>query len=353
LLDEVNSSSPDLHESLQIIRRNVQLEARLIDDLLDLARIRNGKLKLQLQPTEAHEVLRHALDICQPSIAARGLQVDLHLRAQNTIIQADPARLQQVFWNLISNAVKFTPEGGKITIATGNDENGQSLKVEISDTGVGVDPSKLARIFDAFEQAAQRNPAGLGLGLAICKALTEFHGGAIAAQSGGIGRGSTFSVTFSTANLLVADSIAPKPAPVLESVPLRLLVVEDHHDTAATLRRLLVRRGYEVECADSFTAAVEKARSYDFDVLVTDIGLPDGNGVDLFRWVKQQNGTERVRGVALSGFGTDEDLARSEAAGFSEHLTKPVDFAHLQQSLARIGKEMHTDSDAGKPMECV
>lgn len=341
LLEEQHDSNPELHEGLQIIRRNVQLEARLIDDLLDLARIRNGKLKLQLQPTEAHEVLRHALDICQPAIESRKLHIETRLRAHNTVIQADPARLQQIFWNLISNAVKFTPEKGTIVISTSNDVSDEQLKVEVTDTGVGIEQNKLSRIFDAFEQATQRSPAGLGLGLAICKALAEFHGGSILAQSAGIGRGSTFSVTFSTASLLVASAGPERPAPVRKTFPLRLLVVEDHHDTAATLRRLLVRRGYEVECADSFASAVERSKNFDFEVLVTDIGLPDGNGVDLFRWMRQHSQNDKLRGIALSGFGTDEDLARSETAGFYEHLTKPVDFEQLQRCLAQIGHELH------------
>src|SRR5678815_1960758 len=195
LLDEHEEASPSLRETLQIIRRNVQLEARLIDDLLDLARIRNGKLQLQLQQADAHELLRHALEICQPEMTAGRLRVETRLKARHTILQADPARLQQIFWNLISNAVKFTPEGGTITITTSDDEPTHSLRVEVSDTGVGIESAKLARIFDAFEQASQQAPAGLGLGLAICKALAEFHGGTISAKSAGLGKGSTFVVT--------------------------------------------------------------------------------------------------------------------------------------------------------------
>lgn len=336
LLDEDGLQPEAFHENLQIIRRNVQLEARLIDDLLDLARIRNGKLKLQLRPTEAHELLRHAFEICRPALVARRLQSELRLNAENTVIQADPARLQQIFWNLISNAVKFTPENGTITISTSNDEDGDLFIVEVADTGVGIEPTKLARIFDAFEQAAERSPTGLGLGLAICKALTEFHGGTITAHSLGIGHGATFSARFAVANLLVATAAPQAPSTPAPTIPLRLLLVEDHQDTAATLRRLLLRQGYLVECAHTFAQALQVATDNEFDILVTDIGLPDGNGVDLFRAIRQLPKYEHLRGIALSGFGTDNDINRSEQAGFSEHLTKPVDFEQIKACLARL-----------------
>jgi PAS domain S-box-containing protein len=341
LLDEHAETSPTLRETLQIIRRNVQLEARLIDDLLDLARIRNGKLQLQVQPADAHELLRHALEICQPEMAAGRLKVETRLKARRTILQADPARLQQIFWNLISNAVKFTPEGGTITIATSDNETSQVLRVEVRDTGVGIEPTKLARIFDAFEQASQQAPAGLGLGLAICKALAEFHGGSISAKSAGLGHGSTFTVTVPATEGTRVDVQTDRPAASsMPTTPLRLLVVEDHHDTAMTLLRLLKRRGYEVQSAESYNGALAVAKAYNFDVLVTDIGLPDGNGIDLFKELRSRFGSAEIKGVALSGFGMDDDIARSQAAGFSEHLTKPVDFALLQRCLTRIASEM-------------
>jgi PAS domain S-box-containing protein len=341
LLDEHAESSPNLRETLQIIRRNVQLEARLIDDLLDLARIRNGKLQLQVQPADAHELLRHALEICQPEITSGRLKVETRLKARRTFLQADPARLQQIFWNLISNAVKFTPEGGTITIATSDEDANGSLRVEVSDTGVGIEPSKLARIFDAFEQASRQAPAGLGLGLAICKALAEFHGGSISAQSAGPNQGSTFVVTVPASEGARIDVEKDRPTTATgPAMPLRLLVVEDHHDTAMTLVRLLKRRGYEVQSAESFNGALAMAKNYNFDVLVTDIGLPDGNGIDLFREIRTRLGDNDIRGIALSGFGMDDDIARSHAAGFSEHLTKPVDFALLQRCLVRIANDV-------------
>jgi len=339
LLNEMKDCSPEMRQMLQVIRRNVQLEARLIDDLLDLARIRNGKLQLQLEPTDAHDLLRRALAICQPDIEARGLKVETRFNAQKSTLEADPARLQQIFWNLISNSVKFTPEGGAITLRTEDDLPGQSLIVDVSDTGVGIEPQKIERIFDAFEQVTQEGRSGLGLGLAICRALAGFHGGRITAHSGGLGRGATFSVTLPASEVSL-PAVQPRSAMARTlTVPLRLLVVEDHRDTAAALVRLLVRRGYEVRSAETVASALEMARDFDFDVLITDIGLPDGTGHELFEKLKAKANGRTLRGLALSGFGMDEDIARSRAAGFTEHLTKPVDFARLQRHLIQIGEE--------------
>jgi PAS domain S-box-containing protein len=353
LIEEPNDCPAELRETMQLIRRNVQLEARLIDDLLDLARIRNGKLQLQMQITDAHELLRLALDICRRDIAARGLKVETHLDAKRTVLEADPARLQQIFWNLISNAVKFTPAGGRITVST-RENNGQ-LEVEISDSGIGIEPEKLAQIFDAFEQASHGDQAGLGLGLAICKALTEFHGGEIAAQSCGSGEGSTFVVRLPVTDMTPEASRAATPPTITaNNVPLRLMLVEDHQDTAATLLRLLARRGYEVKSAGSVASALDLAKTFDFDVLVSDIGLPDGTGVDLLRKLREMPGKEKLCGIALSGFGMDEDIARSREAGFTQHLTKPVDFAQLQQCLMRIGQQLtaNKESHVEEEMRC-
>jgi len=340
LLNEMKDVPAEVRQMLQVIRRNVQLEARLIDDLLDLARIRNGKLQLQLEPTDAHDLLRRALEICQPDIEARKLKLETRFHAKKSILEADPARLQQIFWNLISNAVKFTREGGTITLRTQDDPSAQSLLVEISDTGVGIEPQKLERIFDAFEQVTQEGRTGLGLGLAICRALAGFHGGQITARSEGLGCGAAFSVMLPVKNVSL-PAVQPRSSALARTltVPLRLLVVEDHRDTAAALVRLLTRRGYEVRSAETIASALEIANDFDFDVLITDIGLPDGTGHELFEKLKARPRGKALRGLALSGFGMDEDIARSRAAGFTEHLTKPVDFARLQKHLIQIGEE--------------
>ncbi len=347
LLDEEPNCSPEMRETLGIIRRNVRLEARLIDDLLDLARIRAAKLKLHFEPTDAHAQLTQALETCRAEIERRRLTVTTRFEAVRSELQADPARLQQIFSNLLNNAVKFTPEGGSITVCTHNEGPEDWLRIAITDTGVGLESSKLTSIFDAFEQAGQPGSAGLGLGLAICKALTEFHGGRIAAQSDGPGHGSTFSVSFPGAGQMPAPPIPStmSATPSVLSKSLRLLVVEDHIDTALSLCRLLSRHGYEIQFAGNMASALELAKTFPADVLITDIGLPDGTGTELFTQLRSSR--PHLRGVAISGFGMDEDLARSHAAGFLNHFTKPVDFSLLRGSLAQIEVEMAQPGSPG------
>ncbi len=339
LLDEEPNLPPAVREMLGTIHRNVQLEARLIDDLLDLARIRNGKLQLQPEMVDAHELLRQAAEICRADIDLRNLSLELELNARQTHLWADPARIQQIYWNLITNAIKFTPRNGAITLRTCDDPNGR-LRVEVTDTGRGIDTERLQKIFDAFEQVEGHRSTGLGLGLAICKALSEMHGGKIEAESAGVGRGSTFTVCLPITRGGAPATAAPSEGVVSPPIKLRLLLVEDHTDTATMLRRLLLRRGYEVRSAETVSGALEAAQDYDFDVLLSDIGLPDGTGMELIQQLSRKAPPRNFRGIALSGFGMHEDLERSKAAGFSEHLTKPVDFSILERTLARIGQEM-------------
>jgi signal transduction histidine kinase/CheY-like chemotaxis protein len=336
LLD-VESCPEPMRSTLATIRRNVQLEARLIDDLLDLARIRNGKVQLQLEPVDAHDLLRRAVEICEADIRARDLRLTLDLRAKNPLLEADPARIQQIFWNLISNAVKYSTPEGSITLRTEDDENAGSLRVEVIDSGVGIEPDRLESIFDAFEQAQSGRAGGLGLGLAICRALVAFHGGRIEAQSPGKGQGSTFTVTLPVAhNLPVSHPDAPVALPQTPTKGFRLLLVEDHEDTAATLGRLLSQSGYTVQTAATFDAALRQLEEAEFDLLVSDIGLPDGSGLELMPKFLDAAAGRPIAGIALSGFGMPEDLERSRAAGFEVHLTKPVDFGLLRKALARV-----------------
>jgi signal transduction histidine kinase len=331
LLEE-GDCAPATREYIETIRRNVRLEARLIDDLLDLARIRNGKLRLDLQSVDIHEVLRHAVEICRPDVEVNRLRVEEKLEAPVVHVRGDPARLQQVFWNLLANAAKFSLSGGVIGVRTSAVDG--RISIEIEDRGVGIAPEKLERIFDAFEQGARRAQAGLGLGLAICKALVEMHGGRIAAHSAGLNQGARFVIDLPC----VSPTAEPAPTPIPQLSPregLRLLVVEDHHDTLDTLKRLLTRRGYAVQTASTIAEALEVARGYEFDVLISDIGLPDGRGTDLLERIEVQRGS-CPPAIAMSGFGMEDDLERSRKAGFSEHLTKPVEFSALHQAIARL-----------------
>jgi PAS domain S-box-containing protein len=324
-------------ELARVIRRNAELEARLIDDLLDLTRIARNKLELHPTTVNLHEKLRHVLAMCAGEIAAKSLNVETDFAATARWVRADPARLQQILWNLAKNAVKFTPEAGTVTVRTRDDARGQGdrVEIEITDSGIGIAADVLPRIFDAFEQGGRdvtRQFGGLGLGLAISRALVEMHGGEIAARSEGPGRGAAFVVT------LPASAVAPAESPAGQrrggpTLDCSILLVEDHPDTRRILARLLTDMGATVVTADCVAAALRLAATRPFDLLVSDIGLPDGSGVELMRQVRARH---QLRGIALSGYGTEEDLARSREAGFEAHLTKPVNLSVLEQTLRRL-----------------
>ena len=340
LMEEEHHCPPAAAELLETIRRNVQLEARLIDDLLDLARIRNGKLQLNPEHVDAHDLLRRAVEICQPDIQRQELNLHLDLAAKHCRLHADPARIQQIFWNLINNAIKYTGRGGEVTLATGDDEDGR-LRVEIADTGIGIAADRLGGIFDAFEQAHGQRSTGLGLGLAISRILTEMHGGRIDVRSEGEGRGSVFSVRLPAAGDTVRRKEPEPPAAVSGgSAPLRILLVEDHADTAVNLTRLLRNRGYEVNAARSVAEAKALMENSASDVILSDIGLPDGQGLELMQPFLASAQGRPSAGIALSGYGMPEDVRRSRDAGFTHHLTKPIDIAQLEKALAAIAEEL-------------
>jgi CheY-like chemotaxis protein len=270
-------------------------------------------------------LLRNALEICQADIEEKHLDLRLDLRARKVHLRADPARVQQIFWNLIKNSVKFTPKNGRIFLSTSNDADAQ-LRVEVADTGAGIEASALPKIFDAFEQGGRTRTGGLGLGLAISKTLVEAHRGTITAESAGLHQGAKFTVTFPTSSE-VSETAAP---PVLAAAPQRkskrILLVEDHEDTNRSLTNLLRLRGYQVQSATDVQSAIDLSRNVQFDVLISDLGLPDGSGIDIIQQIR----TERpVFGIALTGFGMEDDVRKSQDAGFSHHLVKPIDLNKL------------------------
>ena len=328
-----------MHEPLQVIRRNVELEARLIDDLLDLTRISKGKVQLSFEVVDAHTLLRNALEICHSEIEQKQLALCTEFGANSVFLRADPARLQQIFWNLIKNAVKFTPNGGKLSIRTANNGNGE-LQIEVEDSGCGIERQTLPRIFHAFEQGGRSQLGGLGLGLAISKALVEAHQGSITAESNGNGCGSKFTAHFPTCNRNSASESVSEPQSVSKRRSVRLLLVEDHEDTNRSLTRMLRRRGYEVHTAYDVRSALEMAASKEFDVLVSDIGLPDGSGTDLFQRLRAQR---QIFGIALSGYGMEEDIRRSQRVGFAHHLVKPVDLNKLDSLIQEVPLPDRTD----------
>jgi len=344
MVGELEAEVPDsqsVREALEVVRRNVELEARLIDDLLDVTRISKGKLQLSFETICVHQILQRAYEICRKEIEAKNLDVEFQLRAVHTHVEGDPARLQQVFWNLIKNSVKFTPEKGRITIATLNPVP-DKIEARIIDTGIGVEHETIDKIFNAFEQGQAditRRFGGLGLGLTISKALIDAHDGKIHVQSPGKDQGSTFSVELNTVLAPVGRDGDGQDQPVDREpkqfvlTHRRVLLVDDHYDTCIGMKRMLERHGYEITVAHTAEQAVEKVRAEEFDLLISDIGLPDRSGYDLMREVRLNND---LPGIALSGFGSEQDVNQAREAGFAEHLTKPVSFERLEKTIQSL-----------------
>jgi PAS domain S-box-containing protein len=323
-------------EDVKIIKRNVQLQARLIDDLLDLTRIARGKLQLHLEPVDANVLVRDAVEIARSAILAKKLNVSTELTAKKHHILADPIRLQQVFWNLINNAVKFTPPGGQIAIHTSNDARNH-FRFEITDNGIGIERERLTSLFIPFEQAdpsVTRLFGGLGLGLAITKRLVDLHKGAIEVESRGRSFGATFKVTLDALPEEAGRDGKDFRAAKRPAKQLRILLVEDHKDTRHTLSRLLTHFGHEISVASGKQSALHIMASQNFDVILCDIGLPDGSGYEVVSEAKRQH---PVKAVAITGFGTEADVRRSTKAGFDFHLVKPVDLRELREVLDQVG----------------
>ena len=327
---------PEQREQLAMMRRNVELEARLIDDLLDLTRITRGKLELHRTSADIHSLINHSQQMVRSDAQAKGVIVNLKLEARDHISTGDAARLHQVLWNMLKNAIKFTPAGGEVVVHTMNSADDR-IRIEVSDTGAGIDPAFLPSMFEPFSQADRHSSgatSGLGLGMSIAKTVVEMHGGTIAARSEGLGKGATFTVELATDSSVRAESSASLTPPA-SLRRYHLLVVEDHQPTRDMLERLLRKQGHLVESASSVEAALALAAAGRFDLVISDIGLPDGNGIELMVQLTRNYG---LRGIALSGYGMDEDLARTKDAGFLEHLVKPIDFERLNQVIEKVGE---------------
>jgi PAS domain S-box-containing protein len=337
----VRERDPGLTQTIQaemaMIRRNVELETKLIDDLLDLSRITSGKLTLQMELLDLNTAVNQVCDICRSQIQEKGIELSFDLDTSIAPVNADASRLQQVLWNVLKNAAKFTPEGGSIHVCTARRD--EWVQVQVQDSGAGVAPELLPKIFDAFEQGdvrVTRKFGGLGLGLAISKALVELHGGSIRVESPGVGEGCTVAIELPAASPQASESMVDRSIVQPSKQLLRLLIVEDHPDTALLLKRLLEGSGFAVQTAGSVAEALKAAEGADFDVLVSDLGLPDGTGCELMRQIRDRH---PLRGIAMSGYGMEEDVRRSREAGFSEHLVKPVDIASLERAILNVAAQ--------------
>jgi PAS domain S-box-containing protein len=335
-----------LREDVSMIRRNIELESKLIDDLLDLSRITSGKLRLHPQPMRLHELVKHVLASARSDTLSKRLEIREDMRAVNDHVHADSARVQQILWNLIRNAIKFTPHGRTISVSSDNaGEDGSQIRVTVSDQGIGITPEQMPRIFDAFEQADMhitRQFGGLGLGLTIAKRLANLHGGMLEARSAGAGCGAMFTLTLPTIvtaqreQAEVASSparAAREQAQQANDAAIRVLLVEDHIDTQRMLARLLKASGYDVATAGSVADALQKAAAERFDVLISDIGLPDATGYELMRQIRQRY---EIPGIALSGYGMEDDVRRGREAGFTDHIVKPISLAQLSAVITNV-----------------
>jgi CheY-like chemotaxis protein/nitrogen-specific signal transduction histidine kinase len=335
---------------VNVLRRNAALEARLVDDLLDVARITQRKMPLSRQVLDVKILVQAALDMVNEEVRDKRMRVRLNAGNEPLWLDVDPARIQQVFWNILKNALKFTQEGGSIDIELAP-TSGTRVSISFTDSGIGMSGQTLARIFQPFEQGANelvRSYGGLGLGLAISKSLVEAHGGTISAASGGHGTGSTFLVTLPKAFRpppLSGDPGSQNTTAGLSA--LSVLMIEDHEDTALVMARMLEDMGHQVVPANSVASAIDILTRQKFDLIISDIGLPDGNGVSLINGVRAFCSAPAI---ALTGYGMREDVERCLQAGFNRHVTKPVTFEALRQIIVEVfaNRNELTKEPAGK-----
>ncbi|MGC4093757.1 MAG: ATP-binding protein [Polyangiaceae bacterium] len=341
---------PDAQQqkAIETIERNARAQARLIEDMLDLSRIEQGKVVLSVGPVEVIRVAEAAVEAVRPAADAKGIRLQPVLDSHATII-GDADRLQQVVWNLLSNAIKFSARGNRVQLRVRKE--GSNVEIAVADDGQGIDPEFLPHVFDRFRQADatfSRRAGGLGLGLAIVRSLVELHGGTVSAHSDGVGRGATFVVRLPMAPLR-ADRVSPLPEPVPGSRALsfdcppevrglRVLVTDDEPDTRKLVSYLLEQCEARVTSVSSAREALTALESEAFDVLISDIGMPEIDGYELLQRVRQlppeRNG--RIPAIALTAYARPEDRTRALKSGFSMHLAKPIEPSELLVVVATV-----------------
>lgn len=334
-----------LREGIAVIDRNVRIQVRLINDLLDVSRIISGKVRLDVQPVELSEVLHGTLETVRPAAEAKQLILEKIIDPLAGPVSGDPGRLQQVFWNLLTNAIKFTPKGGRIQVLT--ERVNSHVEISVSDSGEGISPDFLPRLFDRFSQAdgsSKRKHGGLGLGLSIVKSLVELHGGSVLAKSAGQGLGATFVVRLPLRVARTAARELPRQGTAAASAALdchdlrlhglKVLVVDDEPDARDLVERFLVECGATPAVAASAAEAQTLLSTFQPDVIVSDIGMPEQDGYDFIREVRNQG--YKTPAVALTAFARAEDRIRTIQSGYQTHLPKPVEPAELMAVVASL-----------------
>jgi signal transduction histidine kinase/ActR/RegA family two-component response regulator len=335
LLGSMDLTPMQLHWAQSVIRRQTAHMASLLEDLLDLARITQSKLFLRKQSCSLRNVVDAAVETARPMMEAKSHQLRIELPTEVPPLSADPVRLAQAIANLLTNAAKYTDAGGAIELRA---QVGQELVISVTDNGIGIPQEQVGRLFSMFSQIASgdRSEGGLGIGLALVKGIVELHGGTVAAQSAGLGKGSEFLIRLPL--IPASPAVEPREA---ESTPtafgkLRLLIADDNKDAADTLALLLSLDGCEVRTVYGGRAAVSMAETFHPDVALLDIGMPEMDGFATARAIRRQHGGMKICLVAVTGWGQEHDKRRSYEAGFAMHLTKPVDPDRLRALLARL-----------------
>ncbi len=338
LLKLTRGDEDTLERTREMMERQLGHMVRLVDDLLDLSRINRGRIELRRERVELTKIVQQAVETSRPLIELAGQSFTITLAPQPVVVDADVTRLVQVFSNLLNNAAKYTPRGGRITLAV--QRQGSDAVVSVRDTGAGIPPEMLPKVFEMFAQvdrSLHRANSGLGIGLSLVKALVEMHGGSVEARSDGPGRGSEFLVRLPVVLTPPAASRPPSTAAsTTASPPRRILIVDDNRDTAISLATVLKILGHRTEVAFDGLEALEAARDFQPDVVLLDIGMPKLNGHDTARQLREEPWGRDIVLVAVTGWGQDDDRRRSQEAGFNFHLVKPVDSAALEQILAEM-----------------
>lgn len=339
VLGLLGASEPRIDWCREVIDRQVSHLSRLVDDLLDISRITQGKVTLQKEAFDLAMIVSRAVETTRPLIEERGHRLILALPREPVLLEADLVRLAQVLANLLNNAAKYTPEGGEIRLSA--ESEGQDAVIRVSDNGLGIPPAMINRVFELFVQGDQslaRSEGGLGIGLTLVRSLVEMHGGTVEARSDGPGRGSEMVVRLPVLVPERAESRPPSPRLSSPSGARRILVVDDNQDSAESLAFLLELQGHEVRAAFDGPQALDLARSFEPHLVVLDIGLPRMDGYEVALRLREERGKDGLVLIALTGYGQEEDLRRSREAGFDHHLVKPADLEKLQE-LLRMGPE--------------
>jgi len=357
MLETGNMNEPDSKRAIEIIVRNARAQSQLIDDLLDISRIITGKLHLEVQPLELAPLIESVVDDLRPSADARRIHLQMDLDPQPNPISGDPERVQQILWNILSNAIKFTPKGGRVLVCLERVES--HVEINISDTGQGIDPELMLHVFERFRQSdssSTRRHGGLGIGLSIVRQLVEMHGGTVTCESPGAGEGTTFTVILPLISVhqelrdvgitrpVIAHNTLTERQPSLTD--LRVLVVDDEPDARALVAAVLRERGAEVVAVESAGDALTAVGQHRFDVLVSDIGMPDMDGYELISKIRQlpANRGGRMPAAALTAYAGVEHRLRVLSAGYQMHIPKPVEPAELTTVVASLAHRFATSA---------